>query len=126
MSFMVHPAWFIVLFILPLRATARYTSINMKRVPALVALTLVALGALGALYYVRREPDTLTLTGIVTTNDVIVSPQIAGRIGQLLVKEGDVVKRGQLAALLVPDELQQESAFYAHSAEGALSQVQQG
>jgi multidrug resistance efflux pump len=97
----------------------------MNRVRLLVVLVIVALGALGAYFYASREPDELTLTGIVTTNDVIVSPQIAGRIGQLMVKEGDAVKRGQLTATLVPDELRQESAFYTHSAQGAGSQVAQ-
>jgi HlyD family secretion protein len=95
----------------------------MKRISLAIALAVIVLGAGGALYYAHRDAEQLTLTGIVTTNDVIVSPQIAGRIGQLFVKEGDTVKRGQLAALLVPDELQQESAFYTHSAQGAMSQV---
>lgn len=90
----------------------------------LAVILLVGVGG-GAYYYAERTPDSLTLTGIVTTKDVIVSPQIAGRIGRVLVKEGDVVKPGQLAALLVPDELQQESAFYAHSAQGATSQVRE-
>ena len=97
----------------------------MKRWAPLLALLLVGIGTGGAIYYANHPADRLTLTGIVTTNDVIVSPQIAGRIGQLLVKEGDAVKRGQLAALLVPDELQQESAFYTQSAQGAMSQVEQ-
>lgn len=96
----------------------------MKRVRLLVVLLLAGVGG-GAYYYAERTPDRLTLTGIVTTKDVIVSPQIAGRIGKLLVREGEVVKKGQLAALLVPDELRQESAFYAHSAQGAMSQVQE-
>jgi multidrug resistance efflux pump len=96
----------------------------MKRWPPIIALLLVVIGG-GAYYYTHGPEDRLTLTGIVTTRDVIVSPQIAGRIGQLLVKEGDVVKHGQLAALLVPDELKQESAFFTHSAQGAMSQVQE-
>lgn len=96
----------------------------MKRFRLLAVLLLLGVGG-GAYYNAQRTPDHITLTGIVTTHDVIVSPQIAGRIGQLLVKEGDVVKKGQLAALLVPDELRQESAFYTHSAEGATSQVRE-
>ena len=96
----------------------------MKRFRLLAVLLLAGIGG-GAYYYAQRPPDRLTLTGIVTTKDVIVSPQIAGRIGQLFVKEGDLVKKGQLAALLVPDELRQESAFYTHSAQGARSQVQE-
>jgi HlyD family secretion protein len=96
----------------------------MKPFRLLVLLLLAGVGG-GAYYYAGKTPDRLTLTGIVTTKDVIISPQIDGRIGQLLVREGDTVKPGQLAAVLVPDELRQESAFYTHSAQGALSQVQE-
>ena len=97
----------------------------MKKVrPLLILLLLAGLGY-GAYYYTSRPPSSLTLTGIVTTNDVIVSPQIAGQVQQLLVGEGDVVKRDQLLAVLSPDELRQESAFYQHSAEGATSQVRE-
>jgi HlyD family secretion protein len=97
----------------------------MKGLRVLVVLLLVGVFGGGAYYYAQRTPDQLTLTGIITTNNVVVSPQIAGRIGQLFVREGDVVKKGQLAALLVPDELRQESAFYTHSAQSATSQVQE-
>ena len=69
----------------------------------LVPLILVAAAA-GAYYYSTLTPSSLTLTGIVTTNDVIVSSQIAGQISQLLLKEGDSVKANQLAAVIVPDE----------------------
>ena len=67
----------------------------------------------------------LALTGIVTTDDIVVSPQVSGRVAQLTVTEGDQVKAGQMLAVLDPGELQQEQAFYAASAEGAGSQVQQ-
>ncbi len=96
----------------------------MKRIiRPLVLLILVA----GAAYYWYRsaQPVPLVLTGIVTTNDVVVSPQIAGRITQLLVSEGDMVKANQMLAVLDPGELQQEQAFYTASAEGASSQVQE-
>jgi HlyD family secretion protein len=96
----------------------------MKRIiRPLILLILVA----GAAYYWYRSsrPVPLVLTGIVTTNDVVVSPQIAGRITQLLLKEGDTVKANQLLAVLDPGELQQEEAFYTASAEGASSQVQE-
>jgi HlyD family secretion protein len=97
----------------------------MKRARSLLVLLLLVAAAAGAYYYVTRPPSTLVLTGIVTTNDVLVSPQIAGQIAQLLVKEGDAVKTGQLLAVIKPDELREESAFYAHSAEGATSQVRE-
>ncbi len=70
------------------------------------------------------RPSVLVLTGVVTTNDVVVSPQIGGQLGQLLVVEGDAVKKGELLAVLSPDELQAETAYYAQSAEGLSSQVQ--
>ena len=61
----------------------------MSRRRIVIALVLVAV-VLGAGYYVvASRPAVLVLTGIVTTNDVIVSPQIGGQIGRLLVNEGD-------------------------------------
>ena len=89
----------------------------------IIALLLAAAGF--AYYLLQPRPTVLVLTGIVTTNDVMISPQIAGQIGQLLVKAGDEVTRDQLLAVIVPDELKAESAYYSHSAEGAASQVKE-
>jgi len=72
-----------------------------------------------------RPPTELVLTGIVTTNDVIVSPQIGGQIRALKVAEGDTVMANQLLALITPDELRADTAYYMHSAEGLGSQVQE-
>src|SRR5512143_2702720 len=98
----------------------------MKRraVLAVVALVVVLAGVAYLVAHLSR-PD-LVLTGIVTTNDVIVSPLVTGQVSRLLVKEGDTVKRGQLVAVIRPDELRADSAFYVHSAEGAQAQVAQG
>jgi multidrug resistance efflux pump len=96
----------------------------MKKAIRLVVLAAL-LGAVGYYVYLQSRPQPLVLTGIVTTHDVIVSPQIAGRVGQLLVSEGDAVKEGQLLAVLAPDELREENAFYAASAEGVTSQVRE-
>ena len=67
----------------------------------------------------------LVLTGIVTTNDVVVSPQIGGQIGRLLVNEGDTVKRDQLVAVITPDELAADRTYYTQNAEGVTSQVKE-
>ena len=96
----------------------------MKRIIRPLILLILVAGA-GYYWYRSSRPVPLVLTGIVTTNDVVVSPQIAGRITQLLVKEGDAVKADQRLAVLDPGELQQEEAFYSASAEGASSQVQE-
>jgi HlyD family secretion protein len=89
-------------------------------------LVIAALGVAAIPYYiVRSSPKTLVLTGIVTTNDVIVSPQIGGQIAQLLVSEGDTIRRDQLLAVMTPDELKEERAYYVHSAAGVTSQVRE-
>ena len=87
-------------------------------------LLIIVVGA-GAYYVLNARPASLVLTGIVTTHDVIVSPQIGGQIGQLLVNEGDSVTKGQLLAVITPDELRADRAFYESSAQGLTSQVQE-
>jgi HlyD family secretion protein len=95
----------------------------MKRLLRLIPL-LVTIGlGYGAWWYTSRPPTSLTLTGVVTTNHIVVSSQITGRITQLMAQEGETVKAGQLLAVLSPDELREERAFYTYSAEGAGSQV---
>src|SRR5476649_1019053 len=92
-----------------------------------IVLLLVLLLAAGAGTYAYRSmpPPALVLTGIVTTNDVIVSPQIAGQIEQLLVTDGDAVKKDQLVAVIVPDELKADTAYFAQNVEGMSSQIRE-
>lgn len=91
----------------------------------LLPLLLVAALGGGAYYYVNRPPDALVLTGLVTTNDIVVGPQIQGRIDELRVNEGDSVRQGQILAVIAPDELRAESAYAGHNVEGITSQIQQ-
>ena len=93
--------------------------------PRRILIPLVLVVAAAVYAFSSLGPKTLTLTGIVTTNDVIVSPQVAGQIGQLLVSEGDVVKKGQLLATITPDELRADTNYYAQNAAGLSSQVQE-
>ena len=97
----------------------------MSRTAIRLVLLVVAAAGVGAYFYLHRAPAALVLTGIVTTDDVIVSPQIGGQIEQLLVKEGDAVKKGQLVAVIVPDELRADTAYYTHNVAGLSSQVQE-
>ncbi len=96
----------------------------MKRRPALVLLLVAVVGG-AAFAWSSLRPQTITLTGIVTTNDVFVSPQVAGQIGQLPVNEGDTVQKGQRLAVLVPDELKADTAYYTQNAAGLSSQVKE-
>jgi HlyD family secretion protein len=98
----------------------------MRRLVRLAVILLVVAAAAGIYWYSRQTPSVLTLTGVVTTNEIVVSSQIAGRIAELHVAEGDRVGKGQLLAVLQPDELRQERAFYDYSAAGLGSQVREG
>jgi len=97
--------------------------VRWKRLLLLGVAVLVALGAAALL--LRPRVNTLVLTGVVTTDDVIVAPQVGGRIDRLLVREGDAVAEGQLLASMEPAELQADRAYYQRSAEGYASQVEQ-
>ncbi|HZR24358.1 MAG TPA: efflux RND transporter periplasmic adaptor subunit [Vicinamibacterales bacterium] len=88
-------------------------------------LAVIAVAAGGWYYYLHSQPTSLVLTGIVTTNDVVVSPQIAGQIGDVMVKEGDTVKKDQVVAVIRPDELQADTAYYRNNVAGMASQVQE-
>ncbi|HLH31799.1 MAG TPA: efflux RND transporter periplasmic adaptor subunit [Terriglobia bacterium] len=85
---------------------------------------IIVLGVAGAIYYsMHQPPGPLVLTGIVTTEDVIVAPQVGGQIGQLLVKEGDQIQKNQLVALMTTDELKANREFYIRQVESAQSQI---
>lgn len=96
----------------------------MKRV-ALGAVLIAALLIGVVAYHQLRSSAPLILTGLVTTDEIIVSSQVAGRISRLLVAEGDPVKGGQLLAEIAPEELRAESEYYAYSARGQASQVKE-
>jgi multidrug resistance efflux pump len=74
----------------------------------------VVLAAL-VLALVLRRPGTVVLTGIVTTDDVVVSSEILGRLQQLAVKEGDTVKAGQLLGVIQSDEWKANLDFSQNS-----------
>ena len=97
----------------------------MSRKRSVFLLVLLLAAGAGAYAYTRLGPDALVLTGIVTTNDVIVSPQIGGQIEQLLVREGDTVRKDQLVAVIVPDELKADTAYFTQNVEGLSSQVRE-
>lgn len=95
----------------------------MKRKIIIPILLAVVLGG-GVVYYKAvTQPRPIVLTGIVTTNEVIASSQIQGQLAQVLVKEGDLVKPGQLLAVINPQELRADESYYLHSQRGTAAQV---
>jgi HlyD family secretion protein len=91
----------------------------------ILTLLLLAAAGVSVAYISLRRPTSLVLTGIVTTNDVIVSPQIDGRLAKLLVVEGDRVARDQVIAIIDPRELAADSEYFSSSEAGAGAQVRE-
>jgi HlyD family secretion protein len=76
---------------------------GVKFIRFLVIIFVIAL----IVYYVSTpRGNDIPLIGVVDGNEVIVSPQITGRITKLTVDEGSEVKEGDLIAQLDPRELQ--------------------
>ncbi|MGD0540078.1 MAG: efflux RND transporter periplasmic adaptor subunit [Tepidisphaeraceae bacterium] len=92
-------------------------------IPILILILVVAAG--GIYYATARQPRQIVLTGIVTTDEVIVGPEIQGRLRQLLVKEGDAVKQGELLGVIEPEEQLADVAYYASNDQQYAAQVTQ-
>ncbi|HSY74565.1 MAG TPA: efflux RND transporter periplasmic adaptor subunit [Dongiaceae bacterium] len=88
-------------------------------------ISILAIVAGGIYYALTRAPAKIILTGIVTTDEVIVSPEIQGRLQKLFVKEGDTVTNGELLAEIQPQTQQADVQFYASSEQQVAAQVTQ-
>jgi HlyD family secretion protein len=96
----------------------------MKR--RLIAIVIIlAVAAMGVYYWMTHRPQSLVLTGIVTTDDVQVSSQVMGRLQKLLVQQGDTVKEGQLLAVIHQQELLADKVFYEKSEKESAANVTQ-
>ena len=91
-------------------------SVRNKFIILLSVITAISLG-----YYFISTPSNrdLVLIGTVDSNQVVVSPQINGRLAKLLVDEGTPVKQGDLIAVLDPAELEAE----AHAAAATIDSM---
>ncbi len=72
----------------------------------LAVIGIIFLVAILVYVFTTPKGNAIPLTGVVDGNEVIVSPQITGRIIKLTVDEGSEVKKGDLIAELDPKELQ--------------------
>ena len=89
---------------------------------------LIILGVIFSIsltYYLLSTPRNrdLILIGTVDSNQVIVSPQIEGRLAKLLVDEGTQVKQGDLIAVLDASELEAEERAAAATIDSMKSKV---
>ena len=88
-------------------------------VPAAVLVAVILV------YFATRPTRRLALTGIVTTDEVIVSSEIQGRLQTLAVRQGDTVKAGQLLGEIKPEEWKAGLAFYDSTAQQSAAAVRQ-
>jgi multidrug resistance efflux pump len=88
-------------------------------------ILLAIILAIASTYYFFSTPGgkDLVLVGTVDANQIVVSPQIQGRILKLLVDEGTQVKQGDLIALLDPSELEAEERAAAATISSLRSKV---
>jgi RND family efflux transporter MFP subunit len=97
----------------------------MKRFKILIFILMLAVVAGGIYYFAARQAGGIVLTGIVTTDEVIVSSQIMGRLQRLAVKEGDAVSKGELLAQIQPEQWEADMAFYESSEQQSTADLAQ-
>jgi RND family efflux transporter MFP subunit len=99
----------------------------MKTLKIAIVILILAVVAVGIYFATTRQSDEIILTGIVTTDEVIVSSEIQGRLQQLLVMEGDTVTNGELLGRIQPEQWMADMSFYVSSEQQSsadLAQVQ--
>jgi HlyD family secretion protein len=88
-----------------------------------IVLVLVIAASVAVYFFTRPSARGMVLTGIVDTDQVTVSSQVAGQLQQVMVNEGDTVSKGQLIALIVPKELKADQSYYASAMKSSGAQV---
>jgi HlyD family secretion protein len=89
----------------------------------LIVLGIILAIASGYYFFSTPAGKDLVLVGTVDANQIVVSPQIQGRILKLLVQEGTQVKQGDLIALLDPSELEAQERGAAATIASLRSKV---
>jgi HlyD family secretion protein len=95
-----------------------------KRTISLAALAGAALVAV-SFSLLNRRTSEIVLTGIVTTDTVLVASEIPGRLQQVCVREGVRVAAGDLLALIRPQEWKADVDFYSSAVNQSRAQVSQ-
>ncbi|MXO31533.1 HlyD family secretion protein [Apibacter sp. B2912] len=92
-----------------------------KLISSIISIIIIVT-IIGLSIWFMNKPTQVTIQGQVDATQINVSPKIAGRLEQVLIKEGDMVKEGDLLAVLSTPELdaklvQAESAKAAAEAQ---------
>lgn len=92
-----------------------------KLISSIISIIIIVAIICLSIWFMNK-PTQVTIQGQVDATQINVSPKIAGRLEQVLIKEGDMVKEGDLLAVLSTPELdaklvQAESAKAAAEAQ---------
>jgi multidrug resistance efflux pump len=96
---------------------------SLKTVSALVALVLLIAGVFSFAYFFPQKAP-LKLSGEVEAREIRNASRFGGRVKQILVKEGDLVKQGQLLIVFDDTELQAKVSDAKATLSQALAQEQ--
>jgi HlyD family secretion protein len=101
----------------------RYLVAMKRRITLFFCFSIIALPAV--FFWLGSRPESLVLTGIVTTDDIRVSVLLEGRLQEFFVREGDIVKKDQLLAILESKEQEANINYYQDSEKESAALVQQ-
>ena len=77
---------------------------NLNPLKILIALVVLSIAGTAVWYFLIRKPsgpaNLIKLSGRIEGDDTTVASKISGRIQEIKVREGDVVKAGQVIALI--------------------------
>ena len=100
-----------------------------------VVLVLITLSILGN-RYLKSPADTITYSGTIEGTDLPVQPELGGRIVDLPVREGQIIKAGDIVAKLDDSQAkisldsaksqQTQAQANVHAAQASLDQAQAG
>ena len=97
----------------------------MKNARFLVIVILLVVVALGGWYFLGNKNSSttgsLTTSGTVETNQVLIAPEISGRIVEINVQEGDLVKAGDVLFKLDDSILKAQRTIAAANLETAMA-----
>jgi len=104
-----------------------------KFLKAILALVILSIAGTAVWYFLIRKPfapkNLIKLSGRIEGDDTTVASKISGRIQEIKVREGDVVKAGQVVALIDDEQVrareQQEQSMVMQAEARVLSAQQQ-
>jgi len=94
-----------------------------RRVIVTGTILAVLLAAGVVFQFMTREPRSIVLTGVVTTDDVRVSAMVQGRLLDLMVGPGDAVRKGEMLARIEQQDAQADVEYYKNSEHASAAAV---